>query len=405
MNPNDTENIKLINHHRKTPTTAANKKEQDKNEIANQITSNYQAGQGKHSGHSLHCVNRNLAASNLSSTYPVPNNQIQTANYLNQKDQVQQLAQQPPPQQQQTNHRPPFYQHHHHTHHQPHVHHYHPNTPESVYSQSLHYLHPHQFYYLHNQPKFFTGSPHQCQFTASVQPTPPQLSHSHSGTTNLNSLPPATACANLINPDSSVNTTTSFQSNQISPTQQQQQLQSIEPITNPNYINSTQARSSSITNYSPQQPSNHYPGVNAAATAYSNRNQFHHKQSASAAGKQENKMNQQDYNVDWNKKIKKWQRFPGRNKFYCDGRLMIAKQAGVFYFTLSLLVAVCTAFFIIDCPYLALHVSKFIPAVGAILFVFALSTLLRTSFSDPGGRLRQSAINLAFESFFAKFCC
>lgn len=386
MNPNDTENIKLINHHRKTPTST--KKEQDKNEIANQITSNYQAGQqGKHSGHSLHCVNRNLAAGNLSSTYPVPNNQIQTANYLNQKD--QQLAQP----QQQAAHRPPFYQHHHHTHHQPtsqpHVHHYHPNTPESVYSQSLHYLHPHQFYYLHNQPKFFTGSPHQCQFTASVQPTPPQLTHSHSGTTNLNSLPPATACANLINADSA-NTTTSFQSNQISPTQQQQQqqqLQSIEPITNPNYINSTaQARSSSISNYSPQQPSNHYPGVNAA-TAYSNRAQFHHKQSA--AGKPENKMNQQDY--DWNKKVKKWQRFPGRNKFYCDGRLMIAKQAGVFYFTLSLLVAVCTAFFIIDCPYLALHVSKFIPVVGAILFVFSLSTLLRTSFSDPGGRLRQNS--------------
>lgn len=66
---------------------------------------------------------------------------------------------------------------------------------------------------------------------------------------------------------------------------------------------------------------------------------------------------------------------------------MISKQSGVFYFTFSLLVAVCTAFFIIDCPFLAINVSKSIPIIGGILFLFSVSTLLRTSFSDPGGKL------------------
>ncbi|KAF3844701.1 hypothetical protein F7725_007864 [Dissostichus mawsoni] len=36
-------------------------------------------------------------------------------------------------------------------------------------------------------------------------------------------------------------------------------------------------------------------------------------------------------------KRRKWESFPGRNKFYCNGRLMMAKQTGVFYLTLVLI--------------------------------------------------------------------
>ncbi|KAH7936597.1 hypothetical protein HPB49_001632 [Dermacentor silvarum] len=82
--------------------------------------------------------------------------------------------------------------------------------------------------------------------------------------------------------------------------------------------------------------------------------------------------------------VKKWQVFPGRNKFYCDGRLMMARQTGVFYVTVVLIVGTCTLFFVCDCPYLTREISPAIPAVAAALFLFVMSALFRTSFSDPG---------------------
>ena len=43
--------------------------------------------------------------------------------------------------------------------------------------------------------------------------------------------------------------------------------------------------------------------------------------------------------------VRRWKLLPGRNKFYCDGRMMMAKQMGVFYFTVGLIVVTSGLFF------------------------------------------------------------
>ncbi|KAK4004344.1 palmitoyltransferase ZDHHC18-B isoform X1 [Daphnia magna] len=81
---------------------------------------------------------------------------------------------------------------------------------------------------------------------------------------------------------------------------------------------------------------------------------------------------------------RKWEIYPGRNRFCCEGRIMMAKQVGIFYVTVGLIVATSCTFFIFDCPFLAVKITPAIPAVGGLLFTFVLATLFRTSFSDPG---------------------
>jgi len=81
---------------------------------------------------------------------------------------------------------------------------------------------------------------------------------------------------------------------------------------------------------------------------------------------------------------RKWQVFPGKNTFYCNGRLVMGRQAGIFYVTLFLVIGTSGLFFAFDCPYLATNITPAIPVVGAVLFIFVLSNLLKTSFSDPG---------------------
>ena len=88
--------------------------------------------------------------------------------------------------------------------------------------------------------------------------------------------------------------------------------------------------------------------------------------------------------------IRKWEVFPGRNKFYCDGFLMTAPNTTIFYLTVVLITGTSTLFFIFDCPFLAERISIGIPIAGAVLYFFTMCSLLRTTFSDPGILVRAS---------------
>ncbi|XP_060113576.1 palmitoyltransferase ZDHHC18 [Heteronotia binoei] len=81
---------------------------------------------------------------------------------------------------------------------------------------------------------------------------------------------------------------------------------------------------------------------------------------------------------------RKWEVFPGRNRFYCGGRLMLARHGGVFLLTLGLVVLTSGLFFAFDCPFLARNLTVAIPIIAGILFFFVISCLLQTSFRDPG---------------------
>nr|XP_057940681.1 palmitoyltransferase ZDHHC18a isoform X2 [Doryrhamphus excisus] len=81
---------------------------------------------------------------------------------------------------------------------------------------------------------------------------------------------------------------------------------------------------------------------------------------------------------------RKWEVFPGKNRFFCDGRIILARQSGVLPLTLALIVITCGLFFAFDCPFLVEHLTVFIPVIGGVLFVFVVLSLLRTSFTDPG---------------------
>ncbi|XP_051922812.1 palmitoyltransferase ZDHHC18a [Hippocampus zosterae] len=81
---------------------------------------------------------------------------------------------------------------------------------------------------------------------------------------------------------------------------------------------------------------------------------------------------------------RKWEVFPGKNRFFCDGRVIVARQSGVLPLTLGLIVVTCGLFFAFDCPFLVEHLTVFIPVIGGVLFVFVVISLLRTSFTDPG---------------------
>ncbi|XP_050432847.1 palmitoyltransferase ZDHHC18 isoform X2 [Adelges cooleyi] len=96
------------------------------------------------------------------------------------------------------------------------------------------------------------------------------------------------------------------------------------------------------------------------------------------------------------KVTRKWEMFPGRNRFCCDGRLMMAPNAAVFYINVVLIIGTSFLFFVFDCPYLSHRVTPVIPIISGVLFLFVIGSLFKTSFTDPGIIPRATADEAAY---------
>ena len=47
--------------------------------------------------------------------------------------------------------------------------------------------------------------------------------------------------------------------------------------------------------------------------------------------------------------VKKWQVFPGRNNFCCNGRVIMGASPWIFYFTCVLIIVTSGLFFAVEC--------------------------------------------------------
>uniref|UniRef100_A0A6B2LA05 Palmitoyltransferase n=1 Tax=Arcella intermedia TaxID=1963864 RepID=A0A6B2LA05_9EUKA len=79
--------------------------------------------------------------------------------------------------------------------------------------------------------------------------------------------------------------------------------------------------------------------------------------------------------------VKIYELWPGRNKFYCGGRFITAKNSEGFYGTLGLTVIPTILFWIFSC----VPLREVLPIIGSLFGTcLMMSSLLMTSFMDPG---------------------
>uniref|UniRef100_A0A0N5A2K5 Palmitoyltransferase n=1 Tax=Parastrongyloides trichosuri TaxID=131310 RepID=A0A0N5A2K5_PARTI len=96
-------------------------------------------------------------------------------------------------------------------------------------------------------------------------------------------------------------------------------------------------------------------------------------------------VNESNNIVGRNDKIsRKWKYHEGRNRFFCDGRIYMSKEVSLLFLTLFLIITVTGLFLGFDAPYLFYNVSPAIPILVCIIFIFVITCLLKTSFTEPG---------------------
>ncbi|KAI8097145.1 DHHC palmitoyltransferase-domain-containing protein [Halteromyces radiatus] len=84
------------------------------------------------------------------------------------------------------------------------------------------------------------------------------------------------------------------------------------------------------------------------------------------------------------KQQRNYQVFPGNSKFFCGGRFMTSKAYWAFIIAMILVIAPSVLFSIFTCPFLWSNIHPVVPILYAYLFVIAMVSMLKTSWTDPG---------------------
>ncbi|CAG8434937.1 15388_t:CDS:2 [Funneliformis mosseae] len=79
-----------------------------------------------------------------------------------------------------------------------------------------------------------------------------------------------------------------------------------------------------------------------------------------------------------------YQVWPGRNRFFLGGRIMTSRDFPAFLVAFSALVVPSGLFMGFTCPFLFHQVSPAVVFIFVYLFLLAVTSMLRTSWSDPG---------------------
>ncbi|KAI8332901.1 DHHC palmitoyltransferase-domain-containing protein [Chlamydoabsidia padenii] len=79
-----------------------------------------------------------------------------------------------------------------------------------------------------------------------------------------------------------------------------------------------------------------------------------------------------------------YQQFPGKSTFFCGGRLMTSQAHWAFFIALFLVVVPSVLFGIFTCPFLWFNIHPVVPIMFGYMFLIALGSLFKTSWTDPG---------------------
>jgi len=78
-----------------------------------------------------------------------------------------------------------------------------------------------------------------------------------------------------------------------------------------------------------------------------------------------------------------WKVWPGKNKFYCGGKLVTSKDSGPYYGTVGLIAVPIVLFWVFTCVSLTAVTAIPFP-VSILLVIFTFASLFKTAFTDPG---------------------
>ncbi|KAG0254952.1 Palmitoyltransferase zdhhc14 [Actinomortierella ambigua] len=103
-----------------------------------------------------------------------------------------------------------------------------------------------------------------------------------------------------------------------------------------------------------------------------------------AAAEEEQQQQQQEQPHENDLWVRRYKVFPGRNVFLLKGRIMTSRDFPAFTVAVMLVLVPTGLFHGFVSPYLWHHLSPAAPLVQAYLFIVAFSTMLKTSWTDPG---------------------